>query len=413
MVDRFDFHQGVGHMLQRIQVFAQHVEYVGIGFGYGIVHFLVDEFGYTFTVVAFMAQALAEEDLVLLFAEDHGTQFRAHAQAGDHLAGDAGDALQVAGCTAADFVEDDFFGSPAAEGDADLSQVIRLRFIRPVFFGQHHGIAASPAARDDRDFMDRIGIRQEIGDEGMARFVDCRQTLFLIADDMAAAFRTEADFFTGFFQFSHIDDFLIGPGSQEGCFVKQVAQIGTGKARCLLGDDVEIDILAEGLAFGMDVEDSPAAAQIRTVDRDLPVKTTGTQQGRVEDIRTVGRSNGDDAFVGPEAIHFDQELIQRLFPFVVAAAKAGATLTADGVDFVDEDDAGRILLGLSEQITDTGSADADEHFNEVGTTDAEEGHAGFTGYGTGQEGLPGPRRAKEEHPFGYLGANGIILAGVT
>ena len=67
----------------------------------------------------------------------------AHAQAGDHLAGDAGDALQVAGCTAADFVEDDFFGSPAAEGDADLSQVIRLRFIRPVFFGQHHGIAAS------------------------------------------------------------------------------------------------------------------------------------------------------------------------------------------------------------------------------------------------------------------------------
>ena len=73
MVDRFDFHQGVGHMLQRIQVFAQHVEYVGIGFGYGIVHFLVDEFGYTFTVVAFMPQALAEEDLVLLFAEDHGT----------------------------------------------------------------------------------------------------------------------------------------------------------------------------------------------------------------------------------------------------------------------------------------------------------------------------------------------------
>ena len=68
----------------------------------------------------------------------------------------------------------------------------------------------------------------------MARFVDCRQTLFLIADDMAAAFRTEADFFTGFFQFSHIDDFLIGPGSQEGCFVKQVAQIGTGKAGVFL-----------------------------------------------------------------------------------------------------------------------------------------------------------------------------------
>ena len=261
--------------------------------------------------------------------------------------------------------------------------------------------------------MDRVGIRQEIGDEGVARFVDCRQALFLIADDMAAAFRTEADFFAGFFQFSHVDDFLISPGSQEGCFVEQVAQVGTGEARRLLGDDVEVDILAEGLAFGVDVEDSPAAAQVRPVDGDLPVETARTEKRRVEDIRTVGRSDGDDAFVGTEAIHFDQELVQCLFPFVMTAAKASTALAADGIDFVDEDDAGRILLGLCEQITDTGGTNADEHFDEVGTADAEEGDTGFAGYGTGQEGLAGPRRAEEEHPFGYLGANGIILAGVA
>ena len=38
---------------------------------------------------------------------------------------------------------------------------------------------------------------------------------------------------------------------------------------------------------------------------------------------------------------------------------------ADGVDFVDEDDAWRVLLGVGEQVTDTAGPDPDEHFNEV------------------------------------------------
>ena len=96
----------------------------------------------------------------------------------------------------------------------------------------------------------------------------------------------------------------------------------------------------------MDVEDSPTAAQVRPVNGDLPVKTARTEERRVENIRTVGRSNGDDAFVGPETIHFDQELVQRLFPFVMTAAKTSTALAANGIDFIDEDDTGRILLGL-------------------------------------------------------------------
>ena len=63
-----------------------------------------------------MAETLAEEDLILLFAKDHGTQFRTHAQAGDHLAGNAGNALEVARCTAADFIEDDFLQQPGRRG---------------------------------------------------------------------------------------------------------------------------------------------------------------------------------------------------------------------------------------------------------------------------------------------------------
>jgi len=44
----------------------------------------------------------------------------------------------------------------------------------------------------------------------------------------------------------------------------------------------------------------------------------------------------------------------------------------DGVDFVEEDDAGTVLASLREQVAHARRADADEHFDEVRTGDAED-----------------------------------------
>jgi energy-converting hydrogenase Eha subunit H len=55
-------------------------------------------------------------------------------------------------------------------------------------------------------------------------------------------------------------------------------------------------------------------------------------------------------FVRLETVHLDEQLVQGLFALVVTAAEAGAAMTADRVDFVDEDDAGRVLLALLEQV---------------------------------------------------------------
>src|SRR3546814_18074433 len=78
-----------------------------------------------------------------------------------------------------------------------------------------------------------------------------------------------------------------------------------------------------------------------------------------------------------------------LFAFVVAATQAGATLAADRVDFIDEDDARCVLLGIFEHVAHAGSTHADEHFDEVGTRNAEERHLGFAGDGLGQQRLAG------------------------
>ena len=101
--------------------------------------------------------------------------------------------------------------------------------------------------------------------------------------------------------------------------------------------------------------------------------------------------------VGLEAVHLDQHLVQRLLALVVAAAEAGAALAADRVDFVDEDDAGRVLLRLLEHVAHARRADADEHLDEVGAGDREERHLGLAGDRLGEQRLAGARRADHQH----------------
>src|SRR5690606_40204872 len=60
-------------------------------------------------------------------------------------------------------------------------------------------------------------------------------------------------------------------------------------------------------------------------------------------------------------------------------------ISTDSVDFVDEDDARRVLLGLLEHVAHAARADADEHFDEVRPRDREERHIGFAGDGAGED----------------------------
>ena len=141
----------------------------------------------------------------------------------------------------------------------------------------------------------------------------------------------------------------------------------------------------------MDGEDALAALHVGTVDDDAAVEAAGTQQRRIEHVGPVGRGDEDDAFVRLEAVHLDEQLVERLLALVVAAAEAGAAMAADGVDLVDEDDAGRVLLALLEQVADARGADADEHLDEVGAADREERHVGFARDRAREQRLAGSR----------------------
>ena len=110
-------------------------------------------------------------------------------------------------------------------------------------------------------------------------------------------------------------------------------------------------------------------------------KRPGRSSAGIEHVGTVRRGDEDHAVVRLEAVHLDEQLVQRLLALVVTAAEAGAAVAADGVDLVDEDDARRVRLALLEQVAHAARADADEHLDEVGARHREERTARLTGDG--------------------------------
>ena len=144
----------------------------------------------------------------------------------------------------------------------------------------------------------------------------------------------------------------------------------------------------------------------------MAVEAARPEQGRIEHVGAVRGRHDDDGFVLREAVHFAEDLVERLLAFVVAAAQAGAAMPAHGVDLVDEEDAGGVGLGGFEQVADAAGPDADEHLDELRAADGVEGDARLAGHGAAQQRLARARRADQEHPLGHAPAEPLELLRV-
>ena len=63
-----------------------------------------------------------------------------------------------------------------------------------------------------------------------------------------------------------------------------------------------------------------AALDVRAIDDHAAIEAPRTQQRGIKHIGAIGRGDQDDAVVGLEAVHLNQELVEGLLAFVVSAA---------------------------------------------------------------------------------------------
>ena len=150
----------------------------------------------------------------------------------------------------------------------------------------------------------------------------------------------------------------------------------------------------------MNLQDCFTTTNVWAVYVDLSVETTWAQKRWVQNVRTVCCSHNDDVCACVETVHFHQKLVQCLFSFVVTATKACATLTTNGINFVNKDDARHVFLCLLKQVSNTACAYADKHFHKVGTTHGEKWYASFASNSFCKQCFTRSWRAHKKHTLG-------------
>ena len=161
----------------------------------------------------------------------------------------------------------------------------------------------------------------------------------------------------------------------------------------------------------MDVEDRLAPRDVRRRDEHLPVEATGAEEGGVEILEPVRRGHDDDLVPRAEAVELDEQLVQRLVVLAVdATARARG---ADGVELVDEDDRGRVLARLGEELADPRGAEPREHLDERRRALRIEVRARRARDGLREQRLPGSGRPVQQDPARHARAEPLEALAVT
>ena len=264
--------------------------------------------------------------------------------------------------------KDDALGGASAEKHRHLVLQLLARHQEAVLGRSLNRVAErADAAWNDRDLVHRIAARQRKRDERVPHLVVRDDLAFLRIEQAIALLEAGDHALDRLVEIRHRDLVGAATGGEQRRLVDEVREIGAGEARRERGDLFELDVGRQLGLLEMDPQDLDAPLLVRAVDQDLAVEAAGAQQRRVEDLRPVGRREDDEAGAGIEAVHLDQQLIERLLLLVVTAGiRADAAGAAERVELVDEDDAGRLRACLLEKIAHARGADADEHLDELG-----------------------------------------------
>src|SRR3954447_17658607 len=390
-LDRLAPHQDVRRLVELRAVALEDVARRLVRLLHDPADLAVDLAGHVVGVVRLGAELAAEERLAVVVAEHARAELLAHAEPHHHLLGGGGDLLEVVRRPGRHLAEDDLLRGAAAERHRHRVRQLRARGQELVLGRQRDRVAERLPARDHGDLVHRVGVLEVVGDDRVAHLVERGDPALLLAHHAGLLLRPRDHAHDALFELQVVDLALALAGRQQGGLVHQVREVGTRQAGRLRGEVVEVDVLRERLAARVHLEDLRAALAVGAVDHDLAGEAAPAQQRGVEDVGAVRGGDQDDVVLHLEAVHLHEELVERLLALVVTAAQAGTAMAADRVDLVHEDDAGRVLLGLLEQVTHARGADADEHLDEVRPRDREERHARLARDRAGEQRLAGAR----------------------
>ena len=277
-----------------------------------------------------------------------------------------------------------------------------------------HDIAQrSHGAGDDGDLLHRLGILLKCTDQGVTDLVVGDDLALLRAHDAVLFLLADQHLLDRGEEILLADEFSAFLDGIDGRLIDHIGQIGAHGAAGGQSDGIEIHALVKLYILRVNLQDLHTPLEVRLVHNDPAVETAGTEQCLIEDLGAVRRAEDQNTLGGVKAVHLAQKLVQCLLALFIAAAVFGITAATDGIDLIDEDDAGRVFIGFLEKVTDTACADTDVELDKIGTRQGEEGNMRFSGDGSREQRLTGSGRAHQKGTLRKSGTDPGVFSGIV
>ena len=160
-----------------------------------------------------------------------------------------------------------------------------------IAFGQLLRDAKRHAAWNDCDLVHRIGVRNFQTNKRVAGFVISGHALLFIRDDHALALGAHEDFVLGQFEVRHRHNFLVVARGVQRRFIHKVCEVRSSETRSTARDDADVHVFAERNFARVNLQNPFTAANVRSGHDDASIKSPGSKQRRIENVRSVGRSD--------------------------------------------------------------------------------------------------------------------------
>ncbi|KAJ6261999.1 LOW QUALITY PROTEIN: hypothetical protein Dda_2800 [Drechslerella dactyloides] len=170
--------------------------------------------------------------------------------------------------------------------------------------------------------------------------------------------------------------------------------IGTDVTVGLGSDGLEVDVIAKLHVLGVDLEDLQTTSWVGNANVDFSVEPAEASKSRVNRVGSIGGGHDNDVASGLHSVHERQKLRDdATLDFTVGLL----TLWRDGVDFIDEDDGGRVLLRLLEGFSKVGLGFTSHLGHDLRPVDQEEERASFVGNSTSHQRFTGTGRSVHQN----------------
>src|SRR3954467_2570921 len=186
--------------------------------------------------------------------------------------------------------------------------------------------------------------------DGMSRFMISNNPFFIRRNDLAFLFKTSNNPVNRVLEIFHLYASFSFSRSDQCSLITNVRYICACKPRSLFGQFFNIYPVRNFDWFQVHFKDRFPAFHIRLVNRDLPVKSSRTQQRRIQYIRPISGSEDNDSALSTKSIHLNQQLIQRAFTLIVAHDSVLSSRTANRIDLINKYDTWRFLSCLFEKV---------------------------------------------------------------